>query len=220
MTAGGGMNVLAIDGPSGSGKSTVARAVGAALGLPVLETGAMYRALTLWALTRGLAPGDADALSALAAGVRIEVDDRVRVDGSDVTDDLRRADVTAAVSAVAAVPGVRAALVARQREWIARHGGGVVEGRDIGTVVAPDAVLKVYLVAGEDERARRRQSQENLAGLEATRDDLRRRDEFDSGRAVAPLAVAVDAVVVDTTGRSVDEVVSEVMGHYRAVVAS
>jgi cytidylate kinase len=214
------MNVLAIDGPSGSGKSTVARLVGAALGLPVLETGAMYRALTLCALTQGLAPGDDDALSALAARLRIEVDDRVRVDGSDVTDDLRRADVTAAVSTVAAVPGVRAALVARQREWIARHGGGVVEGRDIGTVVAPDAVLKVYLVAGEDERARRRHSQENLAGLEATRDELRRRDAFDSGRAVAPLAAAVDAVVVDTTGRPIDEVVSEVMGHYRAVVAS
>jgi CMP/dCMP kinase len=220
MTASGGMHVLAIDGPSGSGKSTVARAVGAALGLPVLETGAMYRAVTLCALAQGLAPGDADALSALAARLLIEVDDRVRVDGSDVTDDLRRAEVTAAVSAVAAVPGVRAALVARQREWIARHGGGVVEGRDIGTVVAPDAVLKVYLVAGEDERARRRQSQENLAGLEATRDDLRRRDDFDSGRAVAPLAAAVDAVVVDTTGRPIDEVVSEVMAHYRAVVTS
>jgi cytidylate kinase len=96
----------------------------------------------------------------------------------------------------------------------------VVEGRDIGTVVVPDAVLKVYLVAGEDERARRRHSQENLAGLEATRDELRRRDAFDSGRAVAPLAAAVDAVVVDTTGRPIDEVVSEVMGHYRAVVAS
>jgi cytidylate kinase len=214
------MNVLAIDGPSGSGKSTVARAVGAALGLPVLETGAMYRAVTLCALAQGLAPGDADALSDLAARLHIEVDDRVRVDGSDVTDDLRRADVTAAVSAVAAVPGVRAALVARQREWIARHGGGVVEGRDIGTVVVPDAVLKVYLVAREDERARRRQSQEHLAGLEATRDDLRRRDAFDSGRAVAPLAAAVDAVIVDTTGRTIDEVVSEVMGHYRAVVAS
>ena len=213
------MNVLAIDGPSGSGKSTVARAVGAALGLPVLETGAMYRAVTLCALAQGLAPGDADALSALADRLHIEVDDGVRVDGRDVTDELRRADVTAAVSAVAAVSGVRTALVARQREWIARHGGGVVEGRDIGTVVAPDAILKVYLVAGEDERARRRQSQENLAGLEATRDDLRRRDTFDSGRAVAPLAAATDAVVVDTTGRSVDEVVSEVMGHYRAVVA-
>jgi cytidylate kinase len=214
------MNVLAIDGPSGSGKSTVAREVGAALGLPVLETGAMYRAVTLCALAQGLAPGDADALSDLAARLHIEVDDRVLVDGSDVTDDLRRVEVTAAVSVVAAVPGVRAALVARQREWIARHGGGVVEGRDIGTVVAPDAVLKVYLVAGEDERARRRQSQENLAGLEATRDDLRRRDAFDSGRAVAPLAAAVDAVVVDTTGRPIDEVVSEVMAHYRAVVTS
>ncbi|MGH8973769.1 MAG: (d)CMP kinase [Acidimicrobiia bacterium] len=213
------MTVIAIDGPSGSGKSTVAQAVGAALGLPVLETGAMYRAVTLCALVQGLAPDDAPALATLAARLDIEVDDRVRVDGRDVTDELRRPDVTAAVSAVAAVAGVRSALVARQREWIAGHGGGVVEGRDIGTVVAPDAVLKVYLVAGEDERARRRQSQENLTGLEATREDMRRRDAFDSGRAVAPLAIAVDAVIVDTTGRSIDDVVSEVTSRYRAVVA-
>jgi cytidylate kinase len=213
------MTVIAIDGPSGSGKSTVARAVAAALGLPVLETGAMYRAVTLSALVQGVAPGDAPALAALAAGLHIEVDDRVRVDGTDVTDDLRRPDVTATVSAVAAVAGVRSALVARQREWIAAHGGGVVEGRDIGTVVAPDAVLKVYLVAGEDERARRRQSQENLTGLEATREAMRRRDDFDSSRAVAPLAVAADAVIVDTTGRSIDDVVSDVTRRYRAVVA-
>jgi cytidylate kinase len=214
------MSVIAIDGPSGSGKSTVARAVAAALGLPVLETGAMYRAVTLRALAEGIPPDDPEALSALAGRLDIDVDDRVRVDGEDVTDALRRPEVTAAVSAVAAVPGVRRALVARQREWIARHGGGVVEGRDIGTVVAPDALVKVYLQAGEDERARRRQTQENLPELEATRADLRRRDAFDSGRAVAPLAVAADAVVIDTTDRSVDEVVSDVTGRYRAAVAS
>jgi len=210
--------IIAIDGPSGSGKSTVARAVGIALGLPVLETGAMYRAVTFAALARGLAPDDGDALAALATRLQLEVDDGVRVDGVDVTLDLRRVEVTAAVSAVAAVPGVRAALVARQRQWIATHGGGVVEGRDIGTVVAPDAALKVFLEADEGERASRRHTQEQVLGLEATQEDLRRRDAFDSGRAASPLVVAADAVVVDTTGRSIDQVVAEVIARFREVV--
>jgi cytidylate kinase len=209
------MIVLAIDGPSGSGKSTVARAVGTALDLPVLETGAMYRAVTFAALAQDLAPDDGDALAALAARLQIEVDDGVRVDGVDVTDDLRRPEVTDAVSAVAAVPGVRTALVARQREWIVSHGGGVVEGRDIGTVVAPDAALKVFLVAEEGERAARRHTQEDLLGLEATRQDLQRRDAVDTARAASPLAVAADAVVVDTTGRSIDQVVAEVVALFR-----
>ncbi len=203
--------IIAIDGPSGSGKSTVARAVGAALGLPVLETGAMYRAVTVTALAAGLSPEDQDALAALAARLHIEVDGGVVVDGVDVTDDLRRPEVTAAVSAVAAVPGVRAALVTRQQQWIERHGGGVVEGRDIGTVVAPDAALKVFLVAEEGERAARRHTQEQVLDLEATRQDLARRDTHDSARAASPLAVAGDAVVVDTTGRSIDEVVAAVI---------
>ena len=211
------MIVVAIDGPSGSGKSTVAREVGAALTLPVLETGAMYRAVTLAAVEEGVAPDDGDALAALAARLHIEVDGGVRVEGVDVTDDLRRPDVTAAVSAVAAVPGVRAALVARQRQWIVSHGGGVVEGRDIGTVVAPDAALKVFLVAEEGERAARRHTQEQVLGLEATRQDLRRRDAFDAARAASPLAIAADAVVVDTTGRGIDEVVAEVIELFRSV---
>jgi cytidylate kinase len=211
--------VLAIDGPSGSGKSTVAQAVGAHLGLPVLETGAMYRALTWAALKENIASDNEAALSALAARVRIDVDGGVRVDGVDITPELRSPEVTAAVSAVSAVAAVRRALVQRQQEWIARHGGGVVEGRDIGTVVAPDAALKVFLVAGEDERARRRQNQEQLTGLEATREDIRRRDAFDSGRAVAPLIAAADAVVVDTGGRSIEDVVAEVVARFQAVVA-
>jgi cytidylate kinase len=210
--------IIAIDGPSGSGKSTVARAVGTALGLPVLETGAMYRAVTFAALAQGLAPDDGDALAALAARLHLEVDDGVRVDGVDVTQDLRRPEVTAAVSAVAAVPGVRAALVARQRQWIVSHGGGVVEGRDIGTVVAPDAALKVFLVAEEGERASRRHTQEDVLDLEATQEDLRRRDAFDTSRADSPLTVAADAVVVDTTGRAVDQVVAEVIARFREVV--
>ena len=210
------MTVIAIDGPSGSGKSTVARAVGEALGLPVLETGAMYRAVTVAALGRGLDPGDGEALATLAGGLRIEVGEGMLVDGVDVTDDLRRPEVTAAVSAVAAVPGVRAALVSRQREWIAEHGGGVVEGRDIGTVVAPDAALKIFLVADEGERASRRHLQEQVLDLEATRNDLRRRDTSDAGRAASPLALAPDAVVVDTTGRSIDQVVADVIALFTA----
>lgn len=213
------MIVVAIDGPSGSGKSTVAREVARALGLPVLETGAMYRAVTVVALARGLVPDDGAGLTALAGRLRIEMEDGVRVDGVDVSAELRRPEVTGAVSEVAAVPGVRSALVALQRQWIVNHGGGVVEGRDIGTVVAPDAPLKVFLVAEEGERAVRRQSQEELPDLEATRDDLRRRDTFDSVRAASPLAVADDAVVIDTTGRSIDEVVADVIALVRAAAA-
>ncbi|MGH9040182.1 MAG: (d)CMP kinase [Acidimicrobiia bacterium] len=210
------MIVVAIDGPSGSGKSTIAREVGKALGLPVLDTGAMYRAVTVVALARGIAPDDGAALAALAGGLRIEMEAGVRVDGVDVSGELRRPEVTGAVSAVAAVPGVRSALVALQRQWIVSHGGGVVEGRDIGTVVAPDAPLKVFLVAEEGERAVRRQTQEQVLDLEATRDDLRRRDTFDAGRSASPLAIADDAVVVDTTGRSIDDVMADVIDLVRA----
>jgi len=217
--------VVAIDGPAGSGKSTVARAVADALGLPVLDTGAMYRAVTWAVLDAGVDPGDREAVIGVAEGLDVDVGPPVLVGGRDVNDAIRSAEVTAAVSAVAAVPEVRVRLVAAQREWIEVHGGGVVEGRDIGTVVAPDAVLKVYLVASEEERARRRQRQDDVAeapgtaDLGATREAIRRRDAIDSGRAASPLAVASDAVVLDTTGLSVDGVVAEVLGRYRAALA-
>jgi len=217
--------VVAIDGPAGSGKSTVARAVADALGLPVLDTGAMYRAVTWAVLDAGVDPDDGEAVIAVAEGLDLDVGPPVLVGGRDVNDAIRSAEVTAAVSTVAAVPEVRVRLVAAQREWIGVHGGGVVEGRDIGTVVAPDAVLKVYLVASEEERARRRQRQDDVAeapgagDLGATREAIRRRDAIDSGRAASPLAVASDAVVLDTTGLSVDGVVAEVLGRYRAALA-
>jgi cytidylate kinase len=219
------MSIIAIDGPAGSGKTTVARALADVLGLPTLETGAMYRALTWAVLQDGRDPADAEAVAALARRVHIEVGDRVLVDGKDVTDELRTPEVTAAVSAVSAVPAARVALVACQRNWIDAHGGGVLEGRDIGTVVAPDAVLKVFLVASEEERARRRLAQdegeagERRTGLSETQADIRRRDTLDSSRAASPLTPAADAVVLDTTGRSVDDIVAEIAGRYRAAVA-
>lgn len=201
------MRVIAIDGPVGSGKSTVAKAVAERLDLPYMESGAMYRVAALAALRRGIDPegdGAADALTELVAEVDMEVGDRVLLDGVDVTADLRSQDVGRAVSAVAAMAGVRTELVRRQREWAEGHGGGVIEGRDIGSVVFPDAELKVFLTASAGERARRRE-------LDETADDLARRDLLDSTRTVSPLIVPQGAVVVDTTARPIDEVVDEIV---------
>ncbi|MDQ3898870.1 MAG: (d)CMP kinase [Actinomycetota bacterium] len=201
------MRVVAIDGPVGSGKSTVAKAVAARLDLPYLESGAMYRVVALAALRRGIDPnaeGSASEVAALAADIAMDVGERVVVDGADVTGDLRSPEVGRAVSAVAAMPDVRTELVRRQRQWVQERGGAVVEGRDIGSVVFPDADLKVFLTASAAERARRRE-------LDETADDLARRDLLDSTRAVSPLIVPQGAVVVDTTGRHVDEVVDEIL---------
>ena len=201
------MNVVAIDGPVGSGKSTVAQAVAVRLGLDFLQTGAMYRAVALALLRRG----DEEAAT-VARSVVIEVGERVTLDGEDVTDRIRSPDVGRAVSQVAADAEVRAELVRLQREWAAAHGGGVVEGRDIGSVVFPDAILKVFLTASAEERARRREDE--------TADDVRRRDLIDSTRAASPLVVADGAVVVDSTGRGVDEIVDEIVDLFRASEAA
>jgi cytidylate kinase len=216
--------VVAIDGPAGSGKSTVARAVSEALGLPALDTGAMYRAVTWAVLDAGIDPADAAAVTALARGLALDVGPPVRVGDRDVNDEIRTAEVSGAVSIVAAVPEVRVLLVAAQREWIEVHGGGVVEGRDIGTVVAPKALLKIYLVASEEERARRRQRQDDVTeasgDLDATQAAIRRRDAIDSGRTASPLAAAADAVVLDTTGLSVEGVVEEILRRYRVALGA
>ena len=198
------MRVVAIDGPVGSGKSTVAKAVAARLGLPYLESGAMYRVVAWAAVQRGIDPEAADQLTALAAELDMDVGEQVVVDGKDVTGELRSPEVGRAVSAVAATPGVRTELVRRQREWVEARGGAVVEGRDIGSVVFPDADVKVFLTASAAERARRRE-------LDETPDDLARRDLIDSTRAVSPLVVAQGAAVVDTTGRPIDDVVDEIV---------
>ena len=217
---GTGRVVIAVDGPSGSGKSTVARGVASALGLRYLDTGAMYRAVTWAALQRGLDPADATAVGDLAATAVLDIGTdpvapTVAIDGADATVAVRSAPVTAAVSAISAVPAVRSAMVRRQRELI--DGGGiVVEGRDIGTTVAPDATLKVFLTADAGARARRRGLEIAGAGLDAaaldqTREDLLRRDAADSGRAASPLAQAADAVVIDSTDLGPDEVIARVL---------
>jgi cytidylate kinase len=198
------VRVVAIDGPVGSGKSTVAKAVASRLGLPYLESGAMYRVVAWAAVQRGIDPEAADELTALAAELDMDVGEQVVVDGKDVTGELRSPEVGRAVSAVAATPGVRTELVRRQREWVEAKGGAVVEGRDIGSVVFPDADVKVFLTASAAERARRRE-------LDETPDDLARRDLIDSTRAVSPLVVAQGATVVDTTGRPIDDVVDEIV---------
>jgi cytidylate kinase len=209
-----GNAVIAIDGPAGSGKSTVARAVAARLGLPYLDTGAMYRAVAFAALRLGLDPADAEPVARLAEQVELSVEDGVtRVDGVDASIEIRGPEVTRAVSAVAANPAVRRELVARQRDWAERRGGGVVEGRDIGTVVFPGARLKVYLTASQEARAGRRAKEVSDLSYDAVAADIARRDHVDSTRAADPLQVADGAVVVDTTGLDVDQVVDAVLGH-------
>jgi len=195
--------LVAIDGPAGAGKSTVSTAVADLLGVDRLDTGAMYRAVAALALERGTAPEDSAAVAALAAGSTIEVGNRVTIDGLDVTDVIRSPEVGRAVSIVAANPQVRRHLVQRQRAWAAAHGGGVVEGRDIGSVVFPHAQVKVYLTASPEERARRRNDE--------APEGVARRDRIDSTRDASPLREAEDAHRLDTTGRSVQDVVEEVL---------
>lgn len=219
--------IVAIDGPAGAGKSTVARAVARALGIGYLDTGAMYRALTLTALRNGVAADDGPALIGLARDNAIMLTDgpggmRVAVSGDDVTVAIREADVTEAVSTVAAHPGVRDEMVARQRE-IMRDGDWVCDGRDIGSVVFPGAEVKVFLTASVDERARRRHAEIVGRGeqvdVREVRDEVERRDHADSSRAASPLVVADGARVVDTTGMSVDEVVDRIAGLAREAAA-
>lgn len=204
--------IVAIDGPAGAGKSTVGRAVAARLGLQYLDTGAMYRAVTFAALRRGIDPADETDVAALASGLEMTLDGSVVVvDGVDATVEIRGREVTAAVSAVAANSRVRAELVRRQRSWVAEHGGGVVEGRDIGSVVFPDATLKLYVTASPRVRAERRVAEigGNVDDVEAS---IIERDRKDSTRADSPLMESSDAIVVDTTGSTVDEVVDHVLG--------
>ena len=209
--------VVAVDGPSGSGKSSTARGVADRLGLAYLDTGAMYRAMT-WALLQlGTDLNDPEAIARDAEGVVISsgtdpLAPTIEVDGQDVSGPIRGADVTGSVSLVAAVPRVRELLVSRQRETVeASPGGIVVEGRDIGSVVLPDAPVKIYLVADPAARAARRAAE--LGGIDATATaaDLARRDEIDSTRAASPLAKASDAVEIDGTHLTLDQVVDAIV---------
>jgi cytidylate kinase len=206
--------VVAIDGPAGSGKSTVAKALAARLGVPYLDTGAMYRAVAFAALRRGVDPDDAETVTRIAEHLELEVaNGDVTVDGVDASIEIRGPAVTRAVSAVAANPDVRKELVRRQREWVTGHGGSaVVEGRDIGTVVFPDAPLKAYLTANLEVRAGRRQKEVSDLDYETVVADMARRDTLDEGRDVDPLLCAPDAVRIDTTDRSVEDIVDELEG--------
>ena len=195
--------VVAIDGPAGAGKSTVARAVADALGFTYLDSGAMYRCVGLVAREQGRAPAD------VAPELRIELGERVVCDGRDVTDAIRTPEVSEAASRVAADPQVRRAVVAQQQRLV-RSGDWVAEGRDIGTVVAPDAAVKVFLTASPQERARRRAAQIG-ADVATVLQEQRIRDERDTTRVHSPLAAAPDAVELDTTGLSQDEVVARVV---------
>ncbi len=206
--------VIAIDGPAGSGKSTVAKAVALRLGLDYLDTGAMYRSVAFAALRGGVDPEDAEVVSNLARNIDLQIDTNgtVIVDDVDATIEIRGPEVTRAVSIVAANPDVRKEMRARQRQWVAKRGGGVMEGRDIGTVVFPEARLKVYLDASPEVRAARRSKEVSDLSYETVATDLARRDALDQNRTHDPLRTASDAVTIDTSDLSVDQIVDAIMG--------
>ncbi len=212
--------ILALDGPAGAGKSTVARLTALRLGVTVLDTGAMYRAVTVACCRQGvdIADGAACATIGNACDITLLDSGRVLLDGDDITAEIRTPAITAAVSTVSAHAAVRSIMVSHQRKWARQHGTGVVEGRDIGTVVFPDAPLKVFLIATPAERARRRAVDEAAAGrevdVEALRISIEARDLADSQRHASPMKAADDAVLVDTTGRTIDDVVDEIVRRF------
>jgi CMP/dCMP kinase len=202
--------VIAIDGPAGAGKSTIAKALARDLGIAYLDTGAMYRGVTFAVLRKGLSATDVDAVGRVAQSVVfVQTADTLEVDNVDATAAIRTSEIDAAVSHIAANSVVRDEMRLRQRQWIADHNGGVVEGRDIGSVVFPDATLKVYLVATPLVRAERRVAQHGGDVAEIAR-AIAERDERDSTRADSPLRQTPDAVVVDTSNRSVDQIVTDI----------
>lgn len=212
--------MVAIDGPAGAGKSTVTKALTRAIGYQLLDTGALYRSVALAATRAGVALDDEAAVAELAGSLPIRFElsgdvNRVFLDGEDVSEAIRTPEMSEGASVVSALPAVRAALLDLQRD-IGSGGGVVAEGRDIGTVVFPDAPVKFFLTASVEERARRRLAELEARGettdLATVRAEIERRDARDSGRDVAPLVQAPDAVLVDSTGRSVDEIVGEMAG--------
>ena len=212
--------VVAIDGPAGTGKSSVSKGLARSLGARYLDTGAMYRIVTLAVLRAGVDPGDADAVGSIASTVQLSVSydpdtDRCYLAGEDVSVEIRGDEVTRAVSAVSSVPAVRTRLVRLQRTMAGGPGSVVVEGRDIGTVVLPDAPVKIFLTASAETRALRRNEQNVAAGLADDYDgvlaDVRRRDHLDSTRKVSPLRAAADAVVVDTSDMTEAQVIAHLL---------
>lgn len=212
--------LVAIDGPAGTGKSSVSRGLARALEARYLDTGAMYRMVTLAVLRAGIDPTDADAVERIGSTAKMSVDydpagDRYFLAGEDVSTEIRGDEVTRTVSAVSSVPAVRARLVGLQRAMADGPGSVVVEGRDIGTVVLPDAPVKIFLTASAETRARRRNAQNVAAGLpddyEVVLADVRHRDHLDSTRPVSPLRVAPDAVVVDTGDMTEAQVITHIL---------
>ena len=211
------MRVIAIDGPAGAGKSTVARQVSTATGLRYLDTGAMYRCVALEVQNTATDPNNADAVGKIARDVNIVIErDAAKLNGVDVSTEIRTSEINAIVSIIAAHTPVRDAMREQQRQWIQAHKGGVVEGRDIGTVVFPDAILKVFLTASPEVRAERRVGQTG-GDVKAVAASIAERDHLDSTRLDSPLRPSLGSVIVDSSNRSIEEVVAEIVAHFERV---
>lgn len=208
------MAVIAIDGPAGAGKSTVAKLVAEATGLPYLDTGAMYRCVALLSSRTGIDSSNESGVAAIAESIDITFQGvQCWMNGEDVSQEIRSAEIASIVSIIAAQSSVRTAMRTQQQRWIQQQGGGVVEGRDIGTVVFPNAELKVFLTASPEERASRRVGQSG-GDLKEIAFNIAERDRIDSERVDSPLRPAGDAVVVDSTGLTITEVVDVIVDHF------
>jgi cytidylate kinase len=211
------VRVIAIDGPAGAGKSTVARQVSTATGLRYLDTGAMYRCVALEVQNTATDPNDADAVGKIAREVSVVIErDAAKLNGVDVSSEIRSSEINAIVSVIAAHTPVRDAMREQQRRWIQAQQGGVVEGRDIGTVVFPDAILKVFLTASPQVRAERRVGQTG-GDIEAVAASIAERDHLDSTRLDSPLRPSEGSVIVDSSNRTIEEVVAEIVSHFERV---
>lgn len=211
------MRVIAIDGPAGAGKSTVARQVSTATGLRYLDTGAMYRCVALEVQNSATDPNDADAVGKIAREVSVVIErDAAKLNGVDVSSEIRSSEINAIVSVIAAHTPVRDAMREQQRRWIQAQQGGVVEGRDIGTVVFPDAILKVFLTASPEVRAERRVGQTG-GDITAVAASIAERDHLDSTRLDSPLRPSEGSVIVDSSNRTIEEVVAEIVSHFERV---
>jgi len=211
------VRVIAIDGPAGAGKSTVARQVSTATGLRYLDTGAMYRCVALAVQQSSTDPHDPESVGRIAHDVSVVIErDVAKLNGVDVSQEIRSSEINGIVSIIAAHTPVRDAMREQQRRWIRDHQGGVVEGRDIGTVVFPDAILKVFLTASPEVRADRRVGQTG-GDIQAVAASIAERDHLDSTRIDSPLKPSPESVVVDSSNRTIDDVVAEIVAHFEKV---
>jgi cytidylate kinase len=208
--------IIAIDGPAGSGKSTIAKALAKRLNLEYLDTGAMYRAVALISIQQKIEITDEKQVLAIAKEMDFNFEDGICVvNGFDATKEIRGSEVTRVVSVVAAMPTVRQEMVERQRLWVEKRSGGVVEGRDIGSVVFPKAKVKVYLTASEEVRAERRIEQEETLDASKVADSIRKRDEADIGRSTSPLVRSEGSIEIDTSLMGVEETIEEILGFFK-----